>query len=168
MMITELCRDYLTHLAKLSETGLQPASPEGKVFIKSMGKRAVELSSLFANSWVKKETGCGVYTLYPVDQIAEGDDTQRLIDQGYLLIGSAGNGDLLVVSLTSKDLLECPIGLVSHEDFWGSDLRAQECLAPVCPNLLDLLYRAVEEKYLPLDYFVAIEHNKAKESFMKA
>jgi hypothetical protein len=161
-MITKLCHDYLQHLAGLSRSELGPCASEAKEFIRAIGNRAVELTSLLTSSWPTEDTSAGPYTLQSARELSTSSDAQLLLADGYLLLGSAGNGDPLVVMLRAKSITECEVGLISHEEWFEKQQHPQKYYAPISKDVLEFLYRAVEEKYLPTDYFMAVEHNQLK------
>jgi hypothetical protein len=70
-----------------------------------------------------------------------------------LPIGSAINGDLLVLSFTEES---CEVGLVSHDEFW-EDGDARSAYVAVTPSIDEFLWRAAEGRYLPIDFYAADE-----------
>ena len=70
-------------------------------------------------------------------------------------IGAAPNGDPLVL-MASGDKVE--VGLVSHDLFWEDEVSdPSEAYVMVASSLEEYLWRIVEKRYLPLDYYAAKE-----------
>lgn len=162
-MRIELLRDYLRHLAEEQDGEIGAASNDGQQWVSQHKGLPVDLHQLLQTSWPTAEMNAGPYTLHSVSDLSQNDNSEAVFKKGMFLFGSAPNGDLLVLKLTSKWSYECEVGLVSHEEFWSGNLLPDACYVPVCHDFDEFLYRAVEKKYLPMDYFCAIEHRKLKD-----
>ena len=58
-------------------------------------------------------------------------------------VGSARNGDLLVINFDGK--ASAQIGLVSHDELWEGDDPPGDLYVPVSDSVDEYLYRAAEE-----------------------
>ena len=71
-----------------------------------------------------------------------------------LPIGCAANGDLLVLRFSEA---KCAVGLISHDEFWDRDGDQENIYAEVTGSIDEFLWRAAECRYLPIDYYAAVE-----------
>ena len=85
--------------------------------------------------------------------------TAHLLKHGLLNAGSAPNGDWFAVDFSAE---ACVPGFVTHEEWspWGDEPRdARRFFQPVARSFESFLYRIVEDRYLPTDYYAAREFN---------
>jgi hypothetical protein len=114
----------------------------------------LDVKRLLQRSWTKSGGKVGAYDLYSVKEILANDDLPRLLVMGMLQIGIAANGDLLVLRFTEE---ECAVGLVSHDEFWAGESDEEDVYAEVTGSIDEFLWRASEGRFLPTDYYDAIE-----------
>lgn len=104
--------------------------------------------------WTTSGGIVGPYTLDSVNVILANNDFSKLFQSRMIPIGFAVNGDILVIR-TAND--GCNIGLVSHEIFWEEECGPVEAYVEITQTIDEYLWRSVEGRYLPIDYYSATE-----------
>ncbi len=126
-----------------------------------------QLFGLLRWTWVKADAEIGRYTIIPVEGILSFSPfLERSLKESMIPIGYALNGDPLVLRWSDKD--RCEVGLISHEEF-DEDERVCPTLpyARVTSTLEEYLLRAVEGKYLPIDYYAARELDSLRQEMSR-
>lgn len=85
--------------------------------------------------------------------------TAHLLRHKLLNIGSAPNGDWFVIDFSTE---ACVSGFVTHEEWspWGEESESpRNFFQPIARSFDSFLYRAVEGRYLPTDYYAAKDFN---------
>lgn len=160
----ELYRDLLRHLAKKANTTLITAEGEVAVALKPYSKELpVDFHRVLTTSWPAESMAAPPYELFSLSEIVNDDSTEPLAKKGFFQIGRTGNGDMLVLRLGNKWAYETPVCLVSHELYFSEDTPLDQCVVEVSESFSEFLYRAVEERYLPIDFFCAQEFWKLKQ-----
>ena len=86
--------------------------------------------------------------------------TSPLLKHKFLNVGSAPNGDTFVIDFSNE---ACTPGFITHEEWspWDNELQdPRQFFQPIGRTFDSFLYRVVEGKYLPTDYYAAREFNK--------
>jgi hypothetical protein len=111
---------------------------------------APAVKSLLSNHVPKAEVWAGAGALYNENQILQWNDTfPEGIDARLLIIGSAANGDHIVL-----DLVNGAIGYVDHEANWR--LKPREHFLPVAPSIGAYLREInMSPASIPDDYWTA-------------
>ncbi len=127
----------------------------------------MRLKRVFQWAWLTKSGHVGVYWLNSTQDVLSQQWSDLLIKAEMLDIGSARNGDELVLRFSND---ENEVGFLNHVELAvaadeGKDPR--DFYTKVCGSLDELLLRLVEHKYLPLDYWVATELNELKLDMQK-
>lgn len=104
--------------------------------------------------WTNAGGEVGGYTLHSVEESLVNDDLPKLVPVGMFPIGYAANGDPLVLCFTEE---RCAVGLVSHDLLWEEEGSPSEAYVEVTGSIEEFLWRAVEGRYLPVDYYAASE-----------
>lgn len=85
--------------------------------------------------------------------------TAPLLKHKFINAGSAPNGDTFVIDFSTE---ACVPGFITHEE-WSpcSDKPGdpREFFQPIARSFESFLYRAVEGRYLPTDYYAARDFN---------
>lgn len=160
----EIYRDFLRHLAKTANTTLIAAEGEATAALKPYSKELpVDFHRVLTTCWPAEAMAAPPYELFSLTEIVNDDSTAPLAEKGLFQIGHTGNGDMLVLRLGSKWAYETPVCLVSHEHYFSEETPLDQCVVEVSENFSEFLYRAVEERYLPIDFFCAQEFWKLKQ-----
>ena len=86
--------------------------------------------------------------------------TAHLLKHKFLNVGSAPNGDWFVIDFSTE---ACVPGFVTHEEWspWRNEPQdPRQFFQPMTRSFESFLYRAVEGRYLPTDYYAAQEFNR--------
>jgi hypothetical protein len=163
-MTIEIYRDFLRHLAKVGNVSLGSAEePEAGALRKYSASLAVDFHRVLTTCWPTATMAAGPYELWSLREILANRNLDALHARGFFLIGHALNGDLLVIRTGKKWGYETSVCLVSHEHYWSYEMHPDECQVEVAGDLADFFYRAVEDRYMPIDFFCAQEFSKLKE-----
>jgi hypothetical protein len=64
---------------------------------------------------------------------------------------------MLVVRCDSEP---CEVGFITHEEYWEHKDEPEKVYERIARSLDSLLYRVVEGRYVPIDYYAAKEFNE--------
>ncbi|MBW3542594.1 MAG: hypothetical protein KY476_20210 [Planctomycetes bacterium] len=121
----------------------------------------LSLKRLFQSSWPQTpDAMIGPYSMRCTGQILAPDDLERLLPYNMVAVGSAANGDLLVLRF---DEVRCTVGLVSHDSYYEESSLPFDSFAAFASSLEEFLYRAAHQMYLPIDYYAARELEELQE-----
>ena len=116
----------------------------------------MDVKRLLQWHWPRAYAFVGPYDLAPAEAILEHHDLTRLLQAQMVPVGSARNGDILVIRFDQTDRAE--IGLICHDALWEDpQLNPIEAFSPVASSVEEFLYRAVEDRFLPIDSYSAEE-----------
>ena len=120
-----------------------------------------DLIELMCAAWPSETLQLGPYCLDTLADMSDSERSEAAYRGGFFCIGSSGNGDLLVINRGSGGIVDCEVGLISHEVFWDHESRLSEIYEPICKGLTSLLTRSRNDEDLPYDYFHAKERREA-------
>ena len=152
------CREFLIHLDRECELEVG-SSPKTVANWLDKANLPWDLAQLLRFDWPQKGAeihGRGIRIAAAKDILANEfrKDLQR---HGFLPIGSAPNGDMLVVRC---DAQPCEVGYITHEEYWEHKDDPQLAYQRIARSLDSLLYRIIEHRYVPIDYYSAKEFNE--------
>jgi hypothetical protein len=87
------------------------------------------------------------------------EETAVLLKHKFLNVGSAPNGDIFVIDFSTE---ACVPGFITHEEWsaWSDEPQdPRKFFQPIARSFESFLFRAVEGKYLPTDYYAAKDFN---------
>jgi len=152
MLLCELLRDLAGQLDPALKIG--DCAPRLKPAIEAL-RLPTWLMQLLWWSWVNKAGELrGIYFLQPVSKILKHRDLQRMLAERLLPIGSASQGDELVIRFQDQG---GAVGLLSHEEIYSSP-RLLDNYHEICPTLEEFLLRVVDRMFLPRDSYSAREY----------
>ncbi|MBX3296539.1 MAG: hypothetical protein KF762_12605 [Acidobacteria bacterium] len=123
----------------------------------------LELKRVLQWNWPVQLGRVGPYSLYGVTDLLSDEDLTLLMDVGMLPIGYAINGDPLVIKFSDS---QYEVGLISHDEYWEDRSAGPEnCYVTVTSSLDELLWRAAESKFLPVDFYAASELAEMRAEF---
>ena len=149
----ELTKDLLYHLDSNGSLGIGKADEKTTAIFEEL-QIPLDLKRLLQWYWTTSGGQVGPYVLYGVNQIPANDDYCQLLEHQMIPVGYAANGDILVIRFFNE---ECSIGLVSHDEFWEDRGNPIEAYAEVTPSVDEYFWRVAESRYLPIDFYAAIE-----------
>lgn len=111
-----------------------------------------ELKKFLEYLSLSEEFGLGAATLLTPEQIIkEYEDFPSIFKAGFLIIGSAGNGDMLAIDFKKG---EGNTGYLSHEDLWGSEYKdPHDYFLNIAESVGKFALKAIDYKNCPMDYF---------------
>jgi hypothetical protein len=117
----------------------------------------LHLKRIFQWSWANKWAQVGNHRISSVKEAFTNEWFDLLINANMVEIGSAISGDMLVVLFSQE---KCEVGFLNHIELAvaiDEGKNPRDFYVRVCGSLDELLYRFVEDRYLPLDYDTALE-----------
>jgi hypothetical protein len=127
----------------------------------------LDLKRIFQWSWANKSYRVGKYRISSVKDAFSSEWFDLLIKANMIEIGSALNGDMLVVQFSNKN---CEVGLLNHIELAvaiDEGKLPQDFYVKVCGTLDELLYRLVEDRHVPIDYWAARELSELQSEMQK-
>lgn len=165
-MMIELYRDLIRHLAKKNKVSCGQAESSDRERLKKYSDGfPVDFYSVMISCWPTETISAGPYSFFPLSEILDDTAVDDLYRHGLMLLGHASNGDHFVMKIGAKWANETPVGLVGHEEYYPGDDNPNDFLAIVAGDICEFLYRAVEERYLPIDYYRATEFQQLKDKY---
>lgn len=107
-------------------------------------------------NWPQREGQLAHLRILSSQDIRDDEHSERLASAGFLLMGSAPNGDWLVVDFRRR---ACVPGFITHEE-WDQETDPRNLFEPIARSLESLLYRIAEQRYIPTDYYAAKPFNE--------
>ncbi|MBX3426399.1 MAG: hypothetical protein KF688_12025 [Pirellulales bacterium] len=160
MSATQQIVDRLQRLSDESGCRLTAAPSATQQWLREDSRLPPELVDILSESWPSEDVSLGGYELWSLDHRSDSERAKIAFKGGYFLIGSAGNGDLLVVQRHPDAIEECEIGLISHEEMWDKGSALGSVYVPICRGFTTLL-DAAEADRLPLDFYDARQKHNA-------
>lgn len=153
-MRDNLIRDLFAFLGQKYAFQAGHTSPENEQRLEAL-PLPLEVKRLLQWRWPTSSAAVGPYTLNSSADTLENSDLQHLLAARMVPVGSADNGDLLVISFPTDEQAE--VGLVSHDTFWEEGASPQEAYVRVAATVEEYLLRVAEGRFLPIDSFSAAE-----------
>ncbi len=122
----------------------------------------IDLKRVFQWTWANKGGRLGEWKYYldSTETIFSCEWFDRLLAAKMLEIGSAANGDSLVIKFSDES---CEVGLLNCIELVGEEAADPNGFyVTVSESLDDLLLRMVEDKFLPIDYWSARQFSESK------
>ncbi len=152
-MRTDLIRDLFQHLDADGSLQVGRCPNDADLALEKL-PLPLGLKRVLQWYWPTRGGQLGAYTVYSVEECLANADLPSLILANMFPIGCAANGDPLVVCFNEK---QCAVGLVSHDQFWEENANPKTTYVEVTASIDELLWRAAEGRYLPVDYYAASE-----------
>jgi hypothetical protein len=154
-----LCREFISHL---DQDGSLKSGNAPKKIGTWLEKIGLPIDLLRFMQWDWPQTDCQIAHIFIMSSASLHADeaTAYLLKQKFLNVGSAPNGDTFVIDFSTE---ACVPGFITHEEWspWSDEPRdPRQFFQPIARNFDSFLYRVVEGKYLPTDYYAAREFNK--------
>ena len=154
-----LCREFIQHLDRDDSLKSDNAPEHIKNWLEELG---LPMDLLRFMQWDWPQTDCQIAHIAICSSTSIYDDevTRHLLQHKFLNAGSAPNGDWFVVDYTTE---ACVPGFITHEEWspWDDDSGdPRQFFQPIARTFESFLYRVVEDRYLPTDYYAAREFNQ--------
>ena len=108
--------------------------------------------------WVLESDNFNCVDVEPVTIIAQEKDFLALIEDGFFCIGVTGCGSFFVLDMRSEG---CQPGfLPCHNYSESNEVDPRKEFEPVARNFQSWLYRVMENKFTPMDYYEAKDFNE--------
>jgi hypothetical protein len=127
----------------------------------------MDLKRVFQWSWANNYGTVGNYRIHSVKDAFANERFDLLIKANMIGIGSARNGDMLVVRFSNEN---CEVGFLNHIELAvaiDEDKAPHDFYVKVCGTLDELLFRLIEDRYLPIDYWAALELSELHSELQK-
>ena len=147
----EICEDLFRHADRDGSLAVGGSPPEVIAWLEA-AEIPNDLMNLFRHSWPQKAASIGHLTFHTRQDLF---GNRLLMKHKLLVIGNAPNGDLLAIRL-KKDPPE--IGIIDHDETARTD-SPLDYYQPIATSLDSLLYRLIENRYVPMDYHAAKAFN---------
>ncbi len=155
----DVCREFLNHLDTDREFKVGDSPPVFGEWLDTL-KLPWAFNHILRSSWPRRSGYIRHILLWNAKGIFKNPIRDIFVLQKFLAIGSAPNGDYLVVNFSDSN---CEVGFVSHENCCDHEGSLINCYQPIARGLDSLLFKLIEGHYLPTDYYAA----KAFNQFLK-
>ncbi|UYZ59989.1 hypothetical protein [Hymenobacter latericus] len=134
--------------------------PENAAVLAAMGMDQTAID-FFATFSFNEAVSIGSYSYDQTNcfkkQIEWEEEFQRAAKANLLVVGSALNGDVVVL-----DLADYQVGLLKHEEFWeDQDVNPREYLVKMNCSLGQFFWNAISDEDYPQDAYEAAEYTNA-------
>jgi hypothetical protein len=154
-----LCREFISHLDQDGSLKSGYAPKKIATWLEQLG---LPMDLLRFMQWDWPQTDCQIAHISIMSSASFHTDeaTACLLKHKFLNVGSAPNGDTFVIDFSTEI---CVPGFITHEEWspWSDEPQdPRQFFQPIARTFDSFLYRVVEGKYLPTDYYAAREFNK--------
>jgi hypothetical protein len=158
-MNQSLCREFIQHLDQESSLKSGPAPKRIENWLEELG---LPLDFLRFMQWNWPQTDCQIahIAIQSSESLYADEVTTLLLKHKFFNAGSAPNGDWFVIDFSTE---ACVPGFITHEEWspWSEEPQdPRQFFQPIARSFDTFLYRVVEGKYLPTDYYAASDFNK--------
>ncbi|MEW6305127.1 MAG: hypothetical protein AB1705_16755, partial [Verrucomicrobiota bacterium] len=158
-MNQSLCREFISHLDRSGSLNPGNAPKHISKWLEELG---LPMDLLRFMQWAWPQTDCQIahISIMSSESLYADEATAKLLKYKFLNVGSAPNGDIFAIDFSTKS---CVPGFITHEEWNPLDDEPQdprEYFEPIARTVDSFLYRVVEGKYLPTDYYAAREFNQ--------
>jgi hypothetical protein len=154
-----LCREFIQHLDR-DESLKSGYAPENiKNWLEGLGL-PIDLLRFMQWDWPQVDCQIAHIAIRSSASIYEDEATGYLQKYKFLNVGSAPNGDWFVIDYSTE---ACVPGFITHEEWspWSKEPSdPRQFFQPIARGLDSFLYRVIEARYLPTDYYAAEEFNR--------
>lgn len=155
----DICREFIYHLDRDSDLQCGHAPDEIQAWIRELPLPS-GLCPMLCWAWPQAGDYVAHVCIFPSESIKRHEMTDLLLKSQFLNAGSAPSGDMFVIDFSTED---CAVGFVTHEGWnpWSDEPGdPRSSYQPIARSLSTFLYRAVEGRYLPTDYYAAKAFNE--------
>ncbi|MEZ6036808.1 MAG: hypothetical protein R3F29_04975 [Planctomycetota bacterium] len=154
-MTWDLCANLMMHLGA-DELNPGHAPAEVQAWLESLGLE-ITFRRFMQWQWPQECGDLGAVHLYSSQRMMDEEDADLLAGHRLLCVGSAFNGDPLVLDYSTDLVAPC---FVSHEEWWPDKSQdPRRCMARIAPSLTAFWWRQAEGLFVPIDSSSAGELN---------
>ena len=154
-----LLTEFIYHLDVNQDMEIGHAPEDVIAWIEGLGL-PMSIRRFLQWAWPQVDSQIGHIAIMSSAKVRSNDLANQFTSQKLLWLGSAGNGDFFVLDYSTE---QCIPGFITHEECWtGTGVLNKELrqyFQPIAPTLESLLYRLVERRYVPRDYYAASDFN---------
>lgn len=157
-MNQNLCSEFIHHLDRDGSLECGPAPESVQKWLEGFDL-PVDLHRFLRWSWPQTDGYIAHIRVHSSATLRSHDATAPLLKHKLLHAGNAPNGDFFVIDFSTE---ACIPGFVTHEEWdpWSEEPEdPRSYLEPIARSFESFLYRAVEGRYLPRDYYAASAFN---------
>ena len=154
----QLCREFIQHLDQNEELQSGYAPEHIKAWLEDLNL-PTELLQFMQWDWPQSDGRLAHIDIMSASSLYAHEATARLLPHKLLHVGSAPNGDWFVIDYSTE---ACVPGFITHEEWspWSDEpLNPRQFFQPIARTFESFLYRVVEGRYIPTDYYAAREFN---------
>ena len=153
-----LCREFIQHLDQDESLKSGYAPEHIKNWFEELG---LPMDLLRFMQWDWPQTDCQIahIAIQSSTSLHADEVTAHLLKHKYLNVGSAPNGDWFVIDFSTD---ACVPGFITPGEWspWSDEPQdPHQFFQPIARTFDSFLYRVVEGRYLPTDYYAAKEFN---------
>jgi hypothetical protein len=157
-MNRNVCREFIKYLDRDGSLQSGNAPQHVKKWLDELGLPS-ELAAVMKWDWPQVGGHIAHIAVHSSASIYGDEATAHLLKHQFLNLGSAPNGDWFVIDFKTD---ACVPGFVTHEEWspWSDEPQDPRPFFQAIARTFDsFLYRAVEDRYIPTDYYAAREFN---------
>lgn len=154
-MSRNLLSEFIYHLDSDDSMKLGHAPKNVQAWLEEVGL-PMDLLRFLQWDWPQVDSQIGHIAVLSSKNLMADEQTEKLLGHKFLQLGSAPNGDLFVLDVSTE---QCRPGFITHEEYWDHEDNPKEVFEPIARSLESLLYRIVEGRYLPTDYYAVKDFN---------
>jgi hypothetical protein len=145
----DLCKEFMCHLDDGS-LAVDHAPEEVAEWLEK-SRLPMDLLRFLQWYWPQKSASLQHLLFWSSVSIMEDEQTERLMKHSLIPIGNAPNGDYLVLDFSKET---CVPGFVSIHIDWDEKAakKPRDSFAPLARTFESLLFRLVEQRYVPIDF----------------
>jgi hypothetical protein len=158
-MNQSLCREFIQHLDRDESLQSGNAPDHIKNWLEGL-TLPMDLLRFLQWDWPQVDCQIAHISIMSSESLYSDEVTPHLLKHNFLNAGSAPNGDWFVIDFSSG---ACMPGFITHEEWspWADEPQdSRPFFEPIARNFDSFLYRVLEGKYLPTDYYAAREFNR--------
>jgi hypothetical protein len=153
-MSRELLSEFIYHLDADRSMKLGHAPDDVQAWLEDLGL-PIDIRRFLQWDWPQTNSYIRHIALMSSENIIKDEYTSALLPYKFLHLGSAPNGDFFVLDISTDP---CRPGFITHEEYCEKNPRV--VFQPIARSFESLLYRLVEGRYVPKDYYAAREFNE--------
>ena len=157
-MNMSLCRDFISYLDQDDSLKSGNAPKNIEQWLEQLNL-PLDLLRFMQWSWPQSDCQFAHIRIQSSESLYADEATAPLLQHKFLNVGSAPNGDWFVIDFSTE---ACVPGFITHEEWspWSdSPEDPRKFFQPIARTFDAFLYRVVETRYLPIDFYAAKEFN---------
>ena len=157
-MKSSVCSEFIHHLDRDGSLACGNAPAKIQKWLERL-KLPMDLLCLMRWDWPQTDGRIVHIDIKSSASIHADEATALLLPHKLINVGSAPNGDWFVIDFSTEAAVP---GFITHEEWspWSEPPNdPRKLFQPIARSFDSFLYRAVEDRYLPTDYYAARDFN---------